>query len=649
MYTPDCTSGYAATELAPCHHLSLFRAIVANMKAAVLVTNRDLEIYAANETFLTMFGIEGPVDGVIGRDLLAGIRTWGIAGTDPEALCTRAISMVRRNEPIAAERVTLGDGRMFEVDFTPVQASEGALLAYMWQFRDVTRARLAETALRESEERYRELFESDASCNFISTPDGNLVACNAAFARLFGFASVEHALRAAPASFYENPATRLVLIDRVRNEKRVRNFESAGVRRDGTALRLVEHVVGVFDAYGELTMLKGFVFDDTERTMLEEQLRHAQKMEAVGRLAGGVAHDFNNLLTIISGSSELALLEIAPDDPLTEYLVDIAEAAERGGNLTRQLLAFSRRQLVEPRDVDLGALLTDTEKMLRRLIGEDIQLCIDVANQLDHVLVDPGQIEQVVVNLATNARDAMPDGGTLRIRATNVEVAERATDLHAGVPPGSYVLLTVADTGTGMDSATRAHMFEPFFTTKENGRGTGLGLAITYGILSRSKGHIRVHSEPGCGSTFRVYLPLAKGSIERPEKSSRRRSAVPGGSETVLLVEDEEIVRKLVSAMLRTSGYVVHEAPDGHSAVEFAEAHEGPIHALVTDVVMPKMSGVELAQRIAQIRPDIRVLHMSGYAQIVLERQGIAGSDIAYIQKPFTPADLAAKMRDVLG
>ena len=384
-----------------------------------------------------------------------------------------------------------------------------------------------------------------------------------------------------------------------------------------------------------------------EKESLEAQLRQAQKMEAVGRLAGGVAHDFNNLLTVIAGRSHFLIHRLTPDHPGRRDVELIQKSAERAAKLTRQLLAFSRKQILEPKVVDLGAVAKGIEPILQRLIGEDVNLAVVSHEGLGPVKADPGQIEQVILNLAINARDAMPRGGRLTIETANVELDETYTAGRAEVTPGPYVMLAVSDTGVGMDAATQARLFEPFFTTKEAGKGTGLGLATVYGIVKQSGGHIAVYSEPGRGSTFKIYLPCVEGAAAAAE--SVPVAAPPAlGSETVLLVEDESDLRELAGEVLAARGYAVLQAGAPAEALQLAERHAGPIHLLVTDVVMPGMSGRELADRLLRAYPALRVLFMSGYTDTAIVHHAVLDPGTPFLHKPFTPDALARKVRDVL-
>jgi two-component system, cell cycle sensor histidine kinase and response regulator CckA len=408
------------------------------------------------------------------------------------------------------------------------------------------------------------------------------------------------------------------------------------------------HVEPLRNASGEIQGAICMALDVTERKQLEEQFRQAQKMEAVGRLAGGIAHDFNNLLMVIQGYADLMTDRFAANDPLRRNAVQIQAAAQKASGLTQQLLAFSRKQMLAPKVLNIQTVVSDMEKMLRRLIGEDVELQTASCPDLGLVKADRSQIEQVIMNLAVNARDAMPGGGRLTIETANVEFDASLSHPPAVLSPGKYVMLAVTDNGCGMDEKTQAHVFEPFFTTKEKGKGTGLGLATVYGIVKQSGGYIWVYSEPGHGTTFKIYLPrVEEGAMTDTRELSSGR-ALPRGTEVVLLVEDEKGVRDLAREYLELSGYSVIEAEDGYTALELTAMHAGPIHLLMTDLVMPGISGRELADRVRNIRPDVKVLYMSGYTDQSVVHQGILDGDAVLLQKPFSMATLASKLREIL-
>jgi PAS domain S-box-containing protein len=387
--------------------------------------------------------------------------------------------------------------------------------------------------------------------------------------------------------------------------------------------------------------------DVTETRQLESQYRHAQKMEAIGRLAGSVAHDFNNALSVILGYSSMVLDDLKADDPMRSDVNAIRQAAERASQLTRQLLAFSRQQALNLRAMSLNDIVVESERMLHRLLGEDIELVTRLERDAASIKVDSGQLDQVIMNLAVNARDAMPDGGKLTIETKNILLDEPYATGHFGVTPGSYVMLAMSDTGAGMSKETQAHIFEPFFTTKGPGKGTGLGLATVFGIVRQSGGNIWVYSEPGRGTTFRIYFPAVEAIAE-----SGQEVAAPialGGSETILLVEDQDDVRAVAMQILRRYGYQVIECRNGDEALVECERQARSIHLLLTDVVMPHINGRDLAQRLLTIRPDMRVLYMSGYTENAVIEHGMLDSSMEYMQKPFAPEQLVRRVREILG
>jgi signal transduction histidine kinase len=422
-------------------------------------------------------------------------------------------------------------------------------------------------------------------------------------------------------------------------------MDLAGRRKDGSefpvevSLSNIETEEGLFGI--------AFVSDISQRKLLEEQLVHAQKMEAVGRLAGGVAHDFNNMLTVISGYNRMILDELSPLDPLRGNAEEILKAADRAAALTNQLLAFSRRQIMRPCVLNVNALLGGTQKMLRRLIGEDIHLDLRTARDVGNMRADPVHIEQAIVNLAVNARDAMPNGGRITIESANVHLDETYTRTHPGVQPGEFVMIAVSDTGHGMDAETRRRIFEPFFTTKERGKGTGLGLATVYGMVKQSGGDIWVYSEIGKGSTFKLYFPRVSDPISDAAGSDAEQ-AKPLGSETILLVEDEKAVRELTLKMLQRLGYTVLPAPGGAEALEVSRTFPGRIALLLTDVVMPNMSGRQLADILCETRPDMKVLYLSGYTENTVVHHGVLEPGVDFLPKPFSREVLGSKIRDIL-
>jgi two-component system, cell cycle sensor histidine kinase and response regulator CckA len=469
---------------------------------------------------------------------------------------------------------------------------------------------------------------------------------NPAAERIFGYAKRE-ALGISPSDFFPPSFRREAdeILRRIRGGDMSVHSVNENVTKDGRTITCEWLNTPLFEEDGRFAGILCLTQDVTERLALEEQFRQAQKMEAFGQLAGGVAHDFNNLLTVISGYSELLLEILPPADPNREMIQEILNAGVRAALLTRQLLAFSRKQLVQLQVLDLNALVASTEKMLGRLIGEDMNLTTVLAPGLDRVKVDPGQVEQVIMNLVVNARDAMPEGGKIMIETANVDLDESYAHSHVGVKPGRYVLLAVSDAGCGMSEEVKARIFEPFFTTKEVGKGTGLGLATVFGIVKQSGGQVSVHSEVGRGTAFKIYLPSVADVIPATQAES---APVLTGAETILLVEDEKAVRAMAGLALQTNGYMLVVAADGEEAIRLCEQHPGPIHLLVTDVVMPRMGGRQLAERLTVLHPETRVLFLSGYTDDAVVRHGVLQSQVQFLQKPFTVDALTRKVRAVL-
>jgi PAS domain S-box-containing protein len=516
--------------------------------------------------------------------------------------------------------------------------------------RDITGRKLAEQALAEREERIRLLLESTAEAIYGVDLEGNCIFANPACARLLGYGDPGeligknmHALihykhsDGRPYAEVDCPTHRA----RLQGEG-VHVVDEVFWQADGSKLE-VEYWSFPMRTGGESVGAVVTFWDISERKRLEAQLRQAQKLEAMGRLAGGIAHDFNNMLAVIGGYSELLLSNVKEDGLVRQGLAEIHRAGERGAALTRQLLIFSRKELIRPQLLDLNEVVVDTHKLLRRLIGEHIEFVTVVNTTPCCVRADAGHLEQVLMNLAVNARDAMPDGGKLTVRTANADLDESIVE---GASAGPYVVLSVSDDGTGMDEQTRAHAFEPFFTTKAAGVGTGLGLATVHSIVEQTGGRINVESEPGKGTTFRIYLPREAGCAATAVAQSFE--ALPGGSETILLVEDEDMVRRLVRSVLERGGYRVVEAMHGEEALRVAEQHDGPIHLLLTDVVMPALGGRELAELLQASRPDIRVLFMSGYTDDLVLRHGLEAGTSALLEKPFTAFALSSKVREVL-
>jgi len=542
---------------------------------------------------------------------------------------------------------------------TAIQAINGLAFAYivkpfemshllMTVEQAVRKQRLAQ-ALLDSDERYRFVTENIADAVFLLELDGRIALGNHRAEMITGYAQAELVGRAFFSLLPEAGAreARARLSDVRVGVKVSPFFEVELIQKDGARVLLEVHVTSVLKD-GQPVARLGVARDITERRYLEDQLRQSQKMEGIGRLAAGVAHDFNNLLTAIGGRCYLVLNALTSENPIRREIEIIQDAAERAAKLTHQLLAFSRKQILDPCVLDLNATVTGIEPLLRRMIREDIEIATALDSAAGRVKADAGQIEQVLLNLAVNASDAMPNGGWLTLATGNVTLDEAYARTHAEVEPGPYVMLSVSDTGHGMTAEVQAHIFEPFFTTKEVGKGTGLGLATVYGIAKQSGGHITVHSEPGHGAVFKLYLPRveeAPGAAEpaRPTEITRR------GSETVLLVEDDEPLRTLAREILSIQGYTVLDATSPSEALRLADVHPGPIHLLLTDVVMPQMNGRQVADHLLAARPGLKVLFMSGYTDAAIVEHGVLEPGTHFLQKPFTPDGLSRKVREALG
>jgi two-component system, cell cycle sensor histidine kinase and response regulator CckA len=505
----------------------------------------------------------------------------------------------------------------------------------------------AAEALQLSEERYRDIVENAHDFIYSHDLNGNYTSINNAGEQITGYTREETLTM----NFVQTVAPDFVEIAQELIAGKLAGEKGSAcdleiVAKDGRHIALEINTKLVFRD-GALIGVQGTARDVTERKALEEQLRQSQKMEAIGRLAGGIAHDFNNLLTAITGYSELSMNQLGDEDPLFDNLQEIKKAGDRAASLTRQLLAFSRKQVLQPKVLDLNLVVSDMEKMLTRLIGEHIELFTVLEPKLESIKVDPGQIEQIIMNLAVNARDAMPQGGRLTIETRNVLLDDEYARKHIAVTPGPFVMLAVSDSGSGIDSETQSRIFEPFFTTKEVGKGTGLGLSTVYGIVKQSGGNIWVHSEVGLGTTFTIYLPRTDENLQTYKRESRNERGLRG-TETVLIAEDEEVVRKLACQVLRMQGYQLLEAADGNEALLISQTHLAPIDLLITDVIMPGMSGAELANRLTGLRPESKVLLMSGYTDSAIVHLEVLDGGANFIQKPFSPEALAIKVREVL-
>jgi len=543
------------------------------------------------------------------------------------------------------------DGRVFNVHILPVKNDEGEVIAGMLVWHDITERKQAMEALRVSEERFR----LAAECATDLIYEWDLASGDIEWlGNVNGATGTDHG--GLPRTQEERRQT-IHPDDRERVDAALRRHLATGeafreeyrvVRPDGEALHWTDTGTALFDERGEAVKLIGAITDVTDQVTMEQALRQSQKMEALGRLAGGVAHDFNNLLTAITGYTALIKRGLDDRDPTRRGIEEIGKAAERAAGLTGQLLAFSRRQRAKPERLDLNSVVANMGNMLRRVIAEDVELAIVEGEDLGAIKADRGLMEQVIMNLAVNARDAMPGGGKLCVETSNAHIRSVSESQLSGVAPGSYVVLSIRDTGCGMNEDVQSRIFEPFFTTKAQGEGTGLGLSTVYGIVTQAGGAIRVSSTPEKGSAFAVYLPMAGQEEEEEAPESEDETELPAGTETVLLAEDERMVRSLVQRVLEAQGFTVIEAANGREALAAAEKHHDGIHLILTDVVMPEMSGRELVEELAPLRPETKVLYMSGYTDSAIVQHGVLDSERAFIQKPFTPETLLAKVFEVL-
>ena len=534
------------------------------------------------------------------------------------------------------------------VTVSPIRDHRGEIAHFLAVQEDITERKQADHTLRESERRLRTLFETVNLIVLGLDANGAVEYVNPFFLNLTGYRSDEvfgkDWFRLLPER--QQPTMRDLFQELLEHGKFSPHYESPIVTKGGEERMIAWNNTVLQDASGRPTGTLSIGEDVTERSRLEAQLRQAQKMEAIGRLAGGVAHDFNNVLTAVFGYVDLLREDLPAGSAAQGDLAEVRKAAERAAGLTRQLLAFSRRQVLEAVVLNLNDLVEELGKMLGRVIGEDVELRLTLGKDIGNVRADPGQLHQVIMNLVVNARDAMPKGGTLILETANAELAAQYTELHHPVAPGSYVMLAVSDTGAGMTPEVKARIFEPFFTTKERGKGTGLGLSTVYGIVKQSGGYVWAYSEPGRGTTFKIYLPRvdapAQGLQRAPEPSS------VAGTETVLIAEDDTILLPLVRGLLEKLGYRVLEAANAAEALEGARRHRGPIHLLVADVVMPGASGRDLARELNETRPETKVLYVSGYTDDAIVHHGMLEEGLNFLQKPFTPGALARKVREVL-
>lgn len=615
----------------------MYRTLVKASPEAVTVTDLEGRITYASQRTLDLHGVAS-AEGLVGKSAFEFI-----APEDRERAAQNLRRTLERGVVRDLEYTLLRkDGSPFagEMNAALIRDAQGNPRAFIATVRDITERRRSEEALR------RQLAAIEASMDGMAILGENeeYIYLNQAHATLYGCDSPRELVGKSWKVLYHKDELRRFeqeVMPVLRREGRWRG-EAVGKKRDGSTFQQEVSLTALEDG-GLICVVR----DITERKTLEEQLRYSQKMEAVARLAGGVAHDFNNLLTVISGYSKMVYDALAPNDALRKDMEEIRKAGERATNLTRQLLAFGRRQVFETRVLNLNAILGELTRILERILGEDIELEIIPAKGLGSVRADPGQIEQILLNLGVNARDAMPTGGKLTIETGNTLVDGEDAGKRLGVGPGPYVLLSVRDTGTGMDEQVRSRAFEPFFTTKEEGRGTGLGLSTVYGIVKQSGGNVWIDSRPGKGTDVRIYLPRVDAPPD-PVPVREAASEPPSGAETVLVLEDDAPVRGLTARILRGRGYTVLEARDGHEALHLAERCDGRIDLLLTDVVMPGMSGPELARQLERVQPELRVLYISGYADDAIVQRGVLDHGVHFLQKPFTLRRLSQKVREAL-
>ena len=609
----------------------------------ILAVDKDNHVLSYNRRFSEMWGV--PVDLLaVGADeaVLTSVREKVV---DPDGFVERVRDLYRLHDAVAQDEVALNDGRIFDRYTAPMHDAAGRYYGRIWYFRDITEQHSSTEALRIAEERMR--FALESAGVGIWDLDG-------ATGELRWSELLESQYGLQPATFEGTSDAFLALVHPEDRERLTRTIEQAmhegasfreqhrAVWPDGTVRYLTGAGRFVLDEQGTLIRGVGINLDVTDQRNLEQQYNQAQKMEAIGQLAGGIAHDFNNLLTAILGYCQLLLDERNPEDPDWADISEIKKAGDRAAALTGQLLAFSRKQIITPTQLDLNEVIGDMQDMLGRLIAENIEVVVDLEQGLWPVEADRGQIEQVIMNLAVNARDAMPRGGKLVIETSNVELDKQYARDHFDVAPGSYVLLTLRDTGTGFPQSVKARLFEPFFTTKE--QGTGLGLATVHGIVLRAGGNIEVFSEQGVGTSFSVYLPRM-GELPQPRQTSTIHQE--RGNESVLVVEDGDALRTLAKRQLERHGYKVFTASDAVEALQVCELHS-EIELVLTDVVMPGASGPELVKQLLELRPDLKVIYMSGFTEDTIAQQGILRPGIAFLQKPFTSVSLGMKLREVL-
>jgi PAS domain S-box-containing protein len=608
-------------------------------------------------------------DAIIGKTLEGIITSWNVGaermyGYSAVEAIGKSVSMLvpigRPDEiPQILERLKRGeivehfetlrvrkDGREFYVEITasPIRDATERIVGASTICRDISDRKRREDELSRLDTVVQSSHDAIISLN----TSGIILTWNSGAERIFGYAAKE---AIGQSILFLSTLDRLDeiprLLERIKRADAVEHFETVRVKKDGTKINVALTLAPIKNLDGLVVGVSSVARDVTESKDLEDMLRQAQKMEAMGQLAGGVAHDFNNLLGVILGYTGLILDRLSPDDPNHKGIEEIQKAGDRAALLTRQLLAFSRKQVLQPKVLDLNTVVAGTEKLLRRLIGEHIELLVVLSPALGLVKADAGQLEQIIMNLAVNARDAMPAGGQLTIETSNVELSEEYVAQHPSTRPGPYVMLAVTDTGCGMDVKTKAHMFEPFFTTKEIGKGTGLGLSTVYGIVKQTGGSIWVSSDLGIGTAFKIYLPAVNALLEIVSPNDKVEK-VASGSQTILIVEDDAALLQVIHQSLEAVGYMILAAHSPAEAIRISESYPGPIHLMVADVIMPGMNGTQLATHLSAPRPEMKVLYVSGYTDDTIVRHGVLEPGLAFLQKPFSPKTLARKVGEVL-
>ncbi len=623
---------------------TLLRTVIDTLPDAIWTKDADARFVVSNRAHVEMVGApsEADIAGKTGFDFhppaLARIYD------EDDSRVLRDGETVFNKEEIV--RTPSGQEQSTLVIKAPLRDQDGKINGLVGISRNIQERKEAEQAFRATESLFHSAFDDTNVPMVITGIDHRFLQVNAAFARLFGYSREEMLRMSTPEITHpDDLAASFALREGLLEGKSHFVQEKRYIHRDGHVIWAMTNVSLVRDAANQPLLYVGQVQDITDRRQLEEQFRQSQKLEAVGRLAGGVAHDFNNLLTVINGFSEILLNTLSRTDANREMVDAIHDAGKRAAALTSQLLAFSRNAIVEPKVLDLNEVLTGSERLLKRLIGADVTLATALAPDLGRVKADPTQVEQIVMNLAVNARDAMPRGGKLTFETRDVRLRDDDAATYPDLKVGDYIQLAVSDTGCGMTEEVQAKVFEPFFTTKEVGKGTGLGLAMVYGVVKAHGGHVSVYSELGVGTTFKILLPATRAVAGRNSEEVQLETS---GTETVLLAEDEDNVRRLARQSLESHGYVVLEACNGSEALRIAKEHTGPIDLLVTDLVMPGMGGREVAETLRARQSDLKVLFVSGYTDDAVVRHGIVEAEEAFLQKPFTPLSLTGKVRAVL-